>query len=551
MDRGEKGRRRFGVPKFDAAGGRWIGANLVVLIGYCVLGLAVSRFFARYGLFPAPIWLPASIGVVAAMAGGLRVFPGLFAGSLIINYLVFDPPLAEALMISVTNSLGPIAGAALARRFRPRAGLFHRLSGVAIFIGCNVLLHPALTATGGTLALAIFQPIGTHQLPAIWLNWWLSDSGGALYFAPALLLWLKIEPEALPQAHAPDRYAFLVWAGVAAVAVALFALLPIQTPVRLVLPFLLVIPLSWIALRTSLRAAYSLVSLVSVVACAFTVAGFGPFQGQDLVNPLQLVGALVVLVSLNVLTVVALVAERREAEETSKVKSMFLASMSHDLRTPLNSIIGFAEMMRDETWGPIGNERYRGYVGDIRASGLLLQAIINDLLDLSKIEAGKRDLKCETLDGRKLAEECRAILKPKADEKGIAISIEAGARAPVYADDLALRQILINLLSNAVKFTPAGGHVAVRILSLGGGTAVEVADTGVGMDEKGIAKALEPYGQIGEPVGAGDRGTGLGLPIALRLTELHGGRLSIVSAPGQGTTVRATFPMPRGDGGRK
>jgi signal transduction histidine kinase len=240
------------------------------------------------------------------------------------------------------------------------------------------------------------------------------------------------------------------------------------------------------------------------------------------------------------------VSERRAAEETSKVKSMFLASMSHDLRTPLNAIMGFADMMRLETWGPIGNPRYREYVDYIHDSGRLLLDITNDILDLSKIEAGRRDIEPAMLDWRSSVDACLRMVGPKAAAKALAVDAAAEPDVRIYADDLAFRQILLNLLSNAIKFTPREGRVALRLMAEGdGGAVIEVADNGIGMDAEGIKLALEPYGQVRDLGQLREIGTGLGLPISMGLAELHGGRLTIESARGRGTTVRVRFPPPQ------
>jgi signal transduction histidine kinase len=527
--------------------GNWFAANLVTAVFYFALAFVVSRFFAAYGLFPAPIWLPTSVALVAAMVGSWGLFPGIFLGSFLANDILFAPPHYVSAIISFTNALGPVVGAIAIRRFRPPAGLFTRFGGVLAFLVGATMLSPAISATGGMIAIGIQHHLAAADLYSLWIGWWLTDSGGTLYLAPAMLLWLGIErPSEGPRAHF-SRRDLLVWLGVAVGALVLFATPPLHgADIRAAFPFLLVVPLSWIALRMSLRSAYTLVSLVSIVACAGTVAGYGPFQDLAAANPLRMVGALVVLLATNVLTIVALFNERRSAEETSRVKSSLLASMSHDLRTPLGAIIGFADVMRNETWGPVGDPRYREYVDHIHDSGRLLLDIINDILDLSKIEAGKREIRAEMLDASVVARACVQIVQTKAAEKRIAIRVDADPEVRVYADDLALRQILLNLLSNAIKFTPAEGHVEVRILNdPAGGSAVEVVDSGVGMDAEGIKVALEPYGQVIGGSALDDAGTGLGLPIAVRLVELHGGRLSITSTPGKGTRVRASFPLPK------
>lgn len=525
--------------------GRLTLANLATALLYCSLGYAVSRFFAQYGMFPSPIWLPSSIAVVAAMVGGLRMFPGIFIGSLITNYMLFHPPLWEAAAISLGNALGPIAGAAALHQMRPAPGVFNRFRGVVAFIACNILLHPALTATGGTLTLFLAEGLDLAAASAIWVGWWLSDSGGTLWLAPALLLWLGVERESLHQKDV-DWRDMLVWAGVAATVIVLFASIPLEGSIRWAFPFLLVLPLSWISLRMSLRAAYTLVSLVAVVAGAGTVAGYGPFQADGIGNPLQLVGVLIVLLALNVLSTVSLVAERREAEASSQAKSMFLATTSHDLRTPLTAIIGFSDLMRNEVLGPIGNNSYHGCVERIHESGKLLLDLINDVLDLSKIEAGRREIAPTMLDPHEVIESCIAIVEPRAAAKIITLDTDIEHPLPLYADGVALRQILLNLLSNAISYTPVGGRVAVRVsMAPDGGSMIEVSDTGVGMNEDGIKVALEPFGRVRRTTSSPQQedGTGLGLPIAVLLTELHGGRLTIVSAPGQGTTVRVVLPM--------
>ncbi len=527
----------------SAGPGRWAVANLAVALFYCTLGWAVSQFFSKYGIFPSPIWLPASIAVIAAMLGGWRMFPGIFLGSLIANYALFDPTALDAIAISLGNALGPLVGVAALRRLRPEAGLFNRLRGVVAFIACAVVLHPAITAAGGTLTVMLANGVPAAAAPGIWIKWWLSDSGGALFFAPALMLWLNMEREAIPRADSVIVKDATFWILVALSAAMLVVPLPLDGPIRWSSAFLLVVPLSWIALRISLRAAYTLISVVSVMASAGAVAGFGPFQGEGIGNPMQLAGVLVVLLALTVLTVIALVAERRAAEEANRLKSMRLASASHDLRTPLNAILGFSDVMKNELLGPIETPRYNEYVEHINDSAQVLMDIIDDILDLSRIEAGRHDLAPELLDADEIARSCLEIVSMKASERGVRLTLDAEPDTTVYADPRALRQILLNLITNAVKFTPEGGTVAVEVHPASRkGTVVAVTDTGVGMAPDEVEVALQPFGRIETVAGAAEKGTGLGLPIAMRLVELHGGRLMVESVQGRGTTIRVTLP---------
>ena len=240
---------------------------------------------------------------------------------------------------------------------------------------------------------------------------------------------------------------------------------------------------------------------------------------------------------------------RRQIEaklaEASKAKSDFLANVSHELRTPLNAIIGFSELIRDAVVGPL-DARYREYGGDINDSGRHLQNIINDILDISKIERGRLELRDEIVSIGEMLESCRRIVEAMAATAGVSLSVEAPGNLPlVHADQLRLRQVLLNLMSNAVKFTPSGGRVSVSAVTATGGAVIVVKDTGIGMKEEDIAIALQPFRQIDGALSRRFGGTGLGLPLAKALVELHGGHLDLESAPGAGTTVRIQLPAER------
>ena len=197
-----------------------------------------------------------------------------------------------------------------------------------------------------------------------------------------------------------------------------------------------------------------------------------------------------------------LIEARRQAEKASSAKSDFLAKISHEIRTPLNAIIGFSEVMMAERFGPIGNERYREYLKDIHASGGHLLSLINDLLDLSKIEAGKLDLTFASVSLNDLTQQCVAIMQPQANRERIIIRTSLPPTLPqVVADARSVRQIVLNLLSNSIKFTGAGGQVIVSTaLNDSGEVVLRVRDTGVGMSEKDLATALEPFRQLATSV---------------------------------------------------
>jgi PAS domain S-box-containing protein len=241
-----------------------------------------------------------------------------------------------------------------------------------------------------------------------------------------------------------------------------------------------------------------------------------------------------------------LVAARRAAETANAQKSDFLAKISHEIRTPLNAIIGFSEVMMAERFGPIGNDRYRNYLRDIHLSGEHLMSLINDLLDLSKVEAGKLDMNFESVAVNEVIQECVALMQPQANRERIIIRTSLAAGLPnVVADLRSVRQILLNLLSNAVKFTHAGGQVIVATaMEQGGEVVVRIRDTGIGMSEKDIDIAMKPFRQVATSGRVGE-GTGLGLPLTKALVEANRAAFSIDSVPSQGTLVRITFPTTR------
>ena len=546
-----RGRGPWGLAAIDERGlAGWLVANFVVAGLYFLLGIAVARFFATYGLFPAPIWLPAGIAMVAAMVGGPRLFPGIFLGSLLTNDLLFAPALYITTVISITNGLGPVIGAVVLQRLRPRGGLFTSFAGVLAFLVCTTFLNPAITAMGGAIAETLGHP-DLSLFYSIWVNWWLSDSGGTLYLAPALILWLGLEREPeLQMAGAPSGFSrrdLAVWGWIAVVSVILFLTPPLRgTYIRSAFPFLLVVPLSWIALRMSLRSAYTLVSLVAIVATAGTVAGFGPFQNHALANPLQLVGTLVVLLAMNVLTIVALMSERREAENANKVKSMFLAKTSHELRTPLNAIIGFSSMMDTQAHEPLSEKKYGDYARLIQSSGQHLLALIDDLLAMAKIEAGRLELREERVVLTTAIGDAVALIEIPAQAKSIKIVTAGLNNLIVKADPKVVRQILLNLLSNAVKFTPEGGEIGVTVtLGERGEAVVRVSDTGIGIPADSIERVFHPFERVRGDANRGVEGTGLGLSITRGLVRLHGGEITLQSRVGEGTIVTVILPAER------
>jgi len=238
-------------------------------------------------------------------------------------------------------------------------------------------------------------------------------------------------------------------------------------------------------------------------------------------------------------------AAREEAERASAAKSDFLARVSHEIRTPLNAIIGFAEVMMEERFGPVGNERYKEYLKDVHTSGTHVLSLVNDLLDLSKIEAGKMELAPEELDANVTIGECVSIMQTQANQQRVIVRLSLAPRLPrIRADERSLRQILLNLLSNAVKFNEPGGQVIVSSAQTDAGfVVIRVKDTGIGMSDDEIDIALEPFRQVA--TSRKTSGTGLGLPVTKALIEANHASFTIKSRKNEGTLIEVAFPPAR------
>jgi signal transduction histidine kinase len=238
---------------------------------------------------------------------------------------------------------------------------------------------------------------------------------------------------------------------------------------------------------------------------------------------------------------------KRETQKAAAAKAEFLAKISHEIRTPLNAMTGFAEVMMTERFGPIGNERYREYLKDIHGAGTHLVSLLNDMLDLSKVESGKLDLSFGNVGVNDLTQQCVGIMQPQANRARIIIRTSLTPALPqVVADERSLRQIVLNLLANSIKFTGPGGQVIVSTaVSDSSEVVLRVRDTGVGMSEKDIEAALEPFRQVATSGSWGSGGTGLALPLTKALAEANRANFHIKSAPNAGTLVEIAFPPSR------
>ncbi len=246
-------------------------------------------------------------------------------------------------------------------------------------------------------------------------------------------------------------------------------------------------------------------------------------------------------------TAESLAQARDAADSGNRAKSSFLANMSHELRTPLNAVIGFSELITQEIFGPLGDKRYGEYATDILNSGKHLLDIINDILDLSKVEAGQMTLRESLVEIGELVDACGRLVGERARNGNVSLRLDVpSGLPPLLADSVRLKQVVLNLASNAIKFTPAGGTVTISSrLDGAGDVLLLVADTGIGMRQEDIPIALAPFGQIDSTLARRHEGTGLGLPLCRTLVELHGGSLTLASRPGEGTTATVRLPAER------
>lgn len=238
--------------------------------------------------------------------------------------------------------------------------------------------------------------------------------------------------------------------------------------------------------------------------------------------------------------------QRQVAITASRAKSDFLARMSHELRSPLNAVLGFSEIIADDLFGPAGVSRYQNYAQNIHDAGSHLLALINDILDLSKVEAGELQLSLEPIELKELINSSVQLMAPMAEKRGVQLVADLG-RSPLslVADRRRLRQMVMNVVSNAIKFTLAGGTVMITAHQSQGDIVIDIADSGIGMTPDQVKIALQPFGQVATDSPYAQVGTGLGLPIVDSLVELHGGRLDIQSTPNVGTTITITLPKVR------
>lgn len=517
-------------------------AGFTTVKPFCGVALAILLIEGRASLWPVIITGIIG-GVLAKLVFGLTlgdtaVTLGLAIASLLATYLLTRKLIGSAVEFRAWKQL---------------------LGFIAIAIG--------VSAVSG-LAFASIYAINRHGFASASFitngrAWWIPTSLSYVILTPVICLLATAQPGKI------FAYRYRIFGSLVLLAATLsLTFLPTETPLSFAVPLALLI----VTMVSEIEGIALGLVLTQTMYTALILCGIGPGALKHMPMGLQLHYAQVFMgfLIMVLLPVAAAVTEGRELrdrahqinaalrdsekryremaqreQEASKAKSEFLAAMSHELRTPLNAILGFTEVIKGELYGPLGHAKYLEYAEDVHKSGVHLLDLINDVLDLSKIDAGKMELRESRFAVSELVAESVLLVRDKA--KGhVELCVTVPEGLCVTADRRFIKQILLNLLSNAIKFTPRGGTIRVSAEHRdGAGLALSVRDTGIGMTSAEIATAFSHYGQIDSRIARAQQGTGLGLPISKALAELHGGDLTAESIKGQGTCISLLLPEAR------
>jgi signal transduction histidine kinase len=534
-----------------------ISVSALVFLSACG-GLELSDIIGRV----SALWIANAILVYFLLKHPRREWPAIMLAGLGGNFLadfIMGDGLATAAMLTCCNAAG-ILIVATPINYLGLENDFSRPKPLCVFYALAVGPAPGVSAL---MSATFFHYMYGRDFLAQALDWYATDALGYSIVVPILM---TVRVEALRRMFARDQLIVtLLLLGTVAATLALNFEARDYPIAFLIFPAIILVTFQ----RGFAGGAIGLLMAAAYLMTPVLIGDVnGPVRQHSLREQIIIVQLFIAVIGFSVVLVGAALAERRRleqglaaaivraensreeaivardvAERANRLKSMFLATMSHELRTPLNAIIGFSELMQRQLYGPLGDLRYREYSGLIQGAGHHLLSLINDVLDMSKIEAGKFELHRQAFDIRDVIHDCLNLMRERASQAGVAL-LENVVPAPlsIDADRRAMKQILLNLLSNAIKFTPSGGQVTVGAVASGADIVLTVADTGIGIASDQVSRLGNPFVQVRSSAGSSHEGTGLGLALVRALAEIHDGKLKIESVQDHGTTISVVIP---------
>lgn len=543
--------------RFTAPSLRVLGAILLSVYCASLAGVVVS--WVRGSL--TPLWLGSAVMLYWLLRHPRRAWPVIalvgwianVAAALFVGHAIF-----RSLLLPSVNLTEALLFAVPLRLFRLDRD-FAQPKTLAVFY--FLVIGPA-TMTSALLGGLVMHGLTDTPFLGVATQWYISAALGEAMLLPPLM---TVRASSIAEIFSRDQISgTLLFLAVVTLAVAINATFHRYPLGFLFFPAVVLITFQ----RGFAGGALGLIVVVTFMLTRVIIgdvhSGFPVSEARTHVFLVQLYTA---VISFTVIVVGAGLEQRRKlehsladaregalvardvAETANRAKSMFLANMSHELRTPLNAIIGFSDVMSRELYGPMGSARYRDYAGRIGEAGQHLLEVIGDVLDMSKIEAGRYEIICEDVELALLIGECVDLMSERAEAANVRLSSDLAGPGGVFADRRAVKQILLNLLSNAIKFTPAGGSIAISTRETGGRLVLAVSDTGIGIPAEDLQRLGNPFVQLRSMPAdvAVQEGTGLGLALVRALAERHGGRLHIESEDGHGTRVHVELPLAADD----